>query len=225
MSTMPSRRPRPRALALILGIALICALTASRPGTARAGEFVAEGVSTAKFSGAQIASERFFFILDGSEAYCEKGTFTTGGEVGSPTKSLFVQPTFSECTAFGFSSATITTTGCEYHFLFPSKIATNVYTGEWFLNCSGSNKLIIKGGTCEVQMTNQGFGESLELTNKGGWIKTELKIFKKAPMKVTQDGFLCPLTGTGERNGSVVGAAEMTTSHLGTTVLATMDGS
>jgi hypothetical protein len=181
----------------MLGIAamamLVLAVTAS---AASAAKFHVEG-TTGPFTvkADQIAEENHIFTIEGGlETKCKTAHFE-GTQAGTEAATLTVHPEYSGCTAFGLS-ATINTASCKYEFLEPT--GTGPFTGSLnIVNCS--TPITITAGTCKVTVTNQGPIGSVTYTNEATTPKT-VKVAASVTgitYTKTEDGFLCPLNGTG----------------------------
>jgi hypothetical protein len=182
-----------------------------------AGAFMSEGNVAAAYIGDQTELEPYIFAVDGSEAYCKKLHMASSGNLASPSSSVTLHPTFSgECAMFGFAGGTITTTGCDFMYVAYTKT-----TGAWLLKCSGSNKMILKAGTCEVTLEPQSIGSSMTYLNSGGIIIANIQagVF----VNVTKDGLLCPLNGVGKKNGFLIGKAILQGYVSGVPVNVTME--
>jgi len=114
------------------------------------------------------------------------------GTLSGESETASLTPTYTECSAFGFVSATVKTTGCTY------VLHAN---GEIDLECTTGNKVVITASTCEVQVSSQTGLKSVHLTNGAGNLSAKASVSGIA-YTVTKDGFLCPFSGTGAKTGA-----------------------
>jgi hypothetical protein len=112
------------------------------------------------------------------------------GTLSALSSSITITPSYTECKAFGFASATVAM-GCDF-VLYPNGITD--------IECSASNKIIITASTCEVQIGTQTGLSKVELTNGSGDIDAKVNL-SGIKYNVTKDGAGCPFAGTGEKTG------------------------
>jgi hypothetical protein len=115
--------------------------------------------------------------------------------LSEPSPFLTVTPTYSECQAFGFLSATVTMNGCDYIFEVGGEVA---------LICPPKNVIRIVASTCEAtigEAENEEFLSSIAFTNSGSGISAKANVGGIA-YEVTKDGFLCPFAGKGAKTGA-----------------------
>jgi hypothetical protein len=116
------------------------------------------------------------------------------GTLTEASNTLTLEPTYTNCKAFGFTEASMNMNGCAYVFHRWSLLISHVT-----IECSGG-KILIKAGNCEVQIGEQGPLSSISLSNNGNHIQVAFNLANIA-YAVTKDGFLCPFGGTGNKTG------------------------
>lgn len=111
---------------LIIAVAAVMALSAIASQSAMAGE---------TYHCPQLAAGATCYITVEQHSVNGNQVFTTGGgsvsckklhghgEQTTPSHELTFEPTYSECTAFGFATAHITNEKCHYTFTTPTDIA------------------------------------------------------------------------------------------------------
>jgi hypothetical protein len=109
MTTRKFRLLQPLLLSFLMSAVLVSAASAT--------EFTAEGYPAA-FLGEQIPTEPLVLASDGYETTCET-VEVLSDEVKSSSTTLRLTPFYSNCTAFGLSSATIDMNGCTYLLHLP----------------------------------------------------------------------------------------------------------
>lgn len=142
------------------------------------------------------AEEHVFTIENGLTAKCKKATFL-GTMLAARVPTLEVTPAYSECSAFGFPSATITVNSCKYKLLEPS--GAGPFTGNVSVVCAGEEVMKIATSTCEVTIGNQESKSKVTHRNQATTPSTILAEPELSGLKYTKtkDNFLCPLSGTG----------------------------
>jgi len=171
------------------------ALFAMRAPIASAAQLSTGGAPPVTVLGEQ-TGEHVLTIENGLTAKCKKATFE--GTMGAAqVATLEVIPAYSECSAFGFLSATITVNSCKYKFLEPS--GAGPFTGNASIVCSGGEVMKIVAGTCEVTIGSQENKSKITYKNQATSPSTILVESELSGLKYskTKDGFLCPLSGTG----------------------------
>jgi hypothetical protein len=185
-----------------LGVAAFAVLALSAVGAsaAHATNFTASAYPTS-FTGVSEKGNDTF-ATEAGNVECKShfsGTETAASE------TVTVTPVYSECRAFGFLSATVNMNGCDYVF------HTN---GEVDVECSGANKIVIIGGTCETTIGTQTGLKSVILANGVGDMTAQANVGGIA-YTVTKDGFACPFNGLGAKAGATY------TQHKAVTVQST----
>jgi hypothetical protein len=167
-------------------------LTLASAATASAAKFEA-GKYSAQLSGPQVASENFVFTVEGGLAFkCKEVTLS--GELTAASTEIELAPTFKECTASGLS-ASISAEGCKYRF--------NADTYDVDIVCPAGKTMKYTVFTCEIRVGGQNGLETVEYLDSEGSPTTfavEFLTVEKVKYNKTADGFLCPLSGTGEKS-------------------------
>jgi len=171
-----------------LGLAIVAVLAMSAVvASAAQAQFTSNSYPTTITATSPLSNDDF--KTEAGSVECA-GHFT--GEATEASSTQTVNASYSECRAFGFASATVAMNGCDY--VFHSN-------GEVDLECSGTNKVVITAGACEIQIGTQTGLKSVALTNNGNHIDVKASV-KGIAYTVTKDGFLCPFSGTGAKTGA-----------------------
>lgn len=171
-----------------LGLALIAALAVAALGAAVAGasNFTASKYTTS-FEG-QSPKGNDVFATEAGTVEC-KAHFT--GSIAAPSESQTVTPTYTECKAFGFLSATVEMSGCDYVFYTNAKVD---------LICPAFKWVVIKASTCTATIGYQTGLSSVSLTNGPNFIIAKANV-GGIVYSATQDGIGCPFNGVGTKFG------------------------
>ncbi len=217
----------------VLGLALVAvfAMSAVAASAASANQWMTAGNVNAKIIADQVAEEQHVFKVEGAstEVKCKTAHFEGAEEISSPATTVDVTPSYSNCNAFLGLSATVTNQGCHYKL----HIGSTTGTATWYMTpltliCTGSNKIVIEAGTCKASVGGeQTFENGVEYMNNGGSPEKGLLTANLSGIKVNKekDGFLCPLSGTGEvSTGTYEGDTNVTAESGGTPVSITAEG-
>jgi hypothetical protein len=190
-----------------LGLALVAVLAMSA--------VVASAASASKFESAKYPvnltgsqSTTHKFTAGGTEVTCKSATFKGSASGASETQTI--HPEYKECTAFGFLGATITTTGCDYKFHAGAETGTNKHAGTVDVVCEAGKAIKVSASTCALEIKGQNGLSAVSFLNEtsganAGKVTVGANVASIA-YTTTQDGFLCPLAGTGNfNNGGYTG--------------------
>ena len=152
-------------------------------------------------------------------AECESAGFA--GLMTAATGSLTVSSGYNGCTALGSAGATIESNGCEF-VLHPGTGSKDEFTGTFDISCPGSEKIVVAGGNCEIQIgTQSGLGpvtyKNLTTAEPKKAVEAKFGMTGGSGFAYTKskDGSGCPLSGTGSKtDGVIVGAAKITAGDL-----------
>jgi len=150
-------------------MAIAVVMSAVFASSAPAAEFHSEGSSTV-VTGSQEGTA--VFATTGGTVECEEAT-VVGSTSGTTSTTISGEPTFSDCRAFGFASATINTNGCEF-------VAHSDGTGD-LTGCNSSSGVIVTTslfGTLKCKLTivpQTGIG-SATYTNVGSGSTREITV-------------------------------------------------
>ncbi|HEU5251889.1 MAG TPA: hypothetical protein VFU16_01005 [Solirubrobacterales bacterium] len=166
---------------------------------ARATTFFDAGYYPAELKGAQTTT--LVFKVDGQAAQCNSATFS--GTQNEPLDAIELEASFSNCTAFGFSGATVTMNTCKFK--------PNADTSTNGFIC-GETPIKIKssafGSTCEVQIGESGNTKlsKFSASTVNSSPKTVSGKFELTGMAAnkTADTGLCPLSGAGNTNNATL---------------------
>ena len=90
----------------------------------------------------------------------------------------------------------MTTTGCDYVFHAGAETGSEEYAGTVDVACSSAS-IKITAGTCALEIKGQtGLSAVSFLNNETGTVTVGAEVGSIA-YTTTKDGFLCPLSGTG----------------------------
>ena len=171
-----------------LAIVAVLALSAVVASAAGASEFTAGSYpATATASSAKGNDD---FNTEAGSVQC-KAHFHVGS-LAAASESVTVTPTYSECQAFGFLSATVHMNGCDYVFYTNEKVD---------LACPKEKSVVITAATCTVAIHAQGELSTVDLTPKETDVEAKANV-TNIKYTVTNDGFGCPFSGTGEKTGA-----------------------
>ncbi len=144
------------------------------------------------------------FVTEAGSVECEVSHFT--GSLAEPSSTLTVHPTYTGCKAFGFLSATITTTGCDYVFHATERVELHRYRAHVDVKCEAGKAITITASTCAAKVESQTGLTTVDFTNTTNTPASANDVDVKPTVKgitytVTNDGFLCPFSGTGLKHG------------------------
>jgi hypothetical protein len=191
-----------------LGAALVTvvALTAVMASAASATEFTASKYSTT--GTATSAKGNDVFTTEGGTVKCAshfEGTLTESSPI------LTVRTNYTECEAFGFLSATVSTGSCTYDLKWPWD-SGDTYSVDADISCGYEGAIIITAGTCKVRIGSQFTDGSVAVTNNTAYGDILIRASVTGiEYSVTQDGFLCPFSGTGPKYGATYSHGESLT--------------
>jgi len=203
----------------IVGLALVAVLAMSAWATASASaftKFASVGNVNVAVTADQEASAQHVFTVDSATVKCTTAHFATMGEVTSPAATIEVHPEYSGCTAFGFVNASVETKGCDY--VLHASGTVDIVQGAGTETC---NRILVHGGTCTVEIkpiaANTGLGTASYENLTGGKVKILANV-SGITVNKTEDGVLCPLSGTGPGTGTYKGNTIASGTHLGSAV-------
>jgi hypothetical protein len=186
-----------------LGLALVAVLAMSAfvaSAASAAPEFTASAYPATSTGSNTKGSEAF--TLDGTSVLCDSHFVSNKLEAANST--LTVSPTYTNCEAFGFISADVTVEGCTYVFHATELVSAGVYNHHVDVVCPTGKSIKIEAGTCVAEVKAQTNRTTVKTTNlKDGTVTVEPNV--SVSTTVTNDGFGCPLAGTGTRNATYHG--------------------
>lgn len=116
---------------------------------------------------------------------------------------------FTNCIAFGFINATISTNGCESVFYPTEKVSADVYKAHMDIVCPAGKVIQLTAATCAATIGSQSGLTTVDLVNNTGASPSHLSLTPTVTgiaYTVTTDGFGCPFSGTGSKNdGEIIG--------------------
>jgi len=193
-------------------LALALALAGAFASTASAKEFHSEASSTV-LTGTQLGTD--VFTTTAGTIECENVSYL-GSMTGTTNSTISVKPSYSECTAFGFAGATVSTNGCEYVLFAETLISfTNLN-----IECPEGKSIVVVAklfGTtkCTVTIGTQTALFSTINKNAGSGTTRELRIGLNisSTLIYTEDGgtgFGACSSSTKQSNGSLSGELMLT---------------
>lgn len=195
----------------VLGLAVVAAmaLTAVMASASMAAEFTASSYP-AQVTGSNTKGNEVF-TTEGGKVECNSHFLSESLSASSST--LTVTPTYTSCEAFGFLSATVSTEGCTYVFHATEKVSEGVYKHHVDVACPSGKSIKVVASTCSAEIKAQTGLTTVKTTNSGGSVVVNPEVSGIA-YTVTNDGFLCPFGGTGNKtDGKYTG--EVTVSRVG----------
>jgi hypothetical protein len=156
----------------------------------------------ATFSGSSPLQQ---FVTEGGSVECAA---SFAGSASGASNTLSLAPTYTNCKAFGFASATVSSNGCSL-----------VYgaTGKVSISCPVGNAITVTANNCTVKIPAQSGLASASYENVPVSGRQGILIDSNVAglsYEVTKDGFACPFAGTGSRTGGT---------HSGDTVVQGFD--
>jgi hypothetical protein len=178
-------RFRKSIVALLTGL---CLLAAASPALA-VETFFEAGEYPAELKGQQTAT--FVFKVQGNSFECNKATF--GGTQAEPSKTIDLEASFSECTAFGFTGGTVTVNTCKFR-LNANSATAGVICGATPIKL----KVTPPFTTCEVTIGEAGNTSLSKISNSTvatspKTVSSKLELSGVTANVVVSTG-LCPLT-------------------------------
>jgi hypothetical protein len=171
-----------------LGVAMVAVLAMSAVvASAAQAQFTANSYPTTVTGHSALGND--VFSVDGTSVECT-GHFE--GTLKEASTSLTVIATYSSCRAFGFASATVDMNGCDYVFYS---------TGSVDLVCPTGQSVTIQAGNCDLDVVPQTGLKTVDLTNNHPHVDVQATV-TGVTVNATQDGFLCPLNGTGHKTAT-----------------------
>jgi hypothetical protein len=189
----------------VLGLAVVAvlALTAVMASAASAASYTASAYPATATGSNTKGSE--VFTTEGGKVECDSHF---QGSLSAASSTLTVTPKYTGCEAFGFLEATVSFESCDYLFHATSTSSTTVD-----VVCPAGQSVKITAGTCKVEIKAQTGLKSVGTTNSGSSVIAKPNVTGIA-YTVTQDGFLCPFGGTGNKTGATY-TGEVTLSRVG----------
>jgi hypothetical protein len=197
-------------LVIVAALAALAALTIGASG-AENPKFTA-GPNPALTSAEPSEAGTPAFVFEGGNATNCKA-FGFGGAITEPTTELLLGPGINECLNFG-AEGTVATNGCEF-VLHPGTGSADSFSGTFDITCPGSEKIVVTGNTCEVQIGPQsGLGPIAykRLTTAPNEVEATFGLKSTAGFAYTKtaDGASCPLAGTGAKSdGTISGGVKI----------------
>ena len=122
--------------------------------------------------------------------------------LAAKSSTLTVTPTYSECKAFGFLSASVEMKGCDYILNSATVPSSDISTSKLDISCP-TEVITIKAATCTMLIGPQKGLSKVTTTNNtaAGDLSVQAAV-TGIEYFVSQDGFGCPFGGTGRKTGA-----------------------
>lgn len=196
-----------KVLGIAFGVSL--AFSAVMASTSMASQFTASSYPATVTGSNTKGSE----VINTEGGKIECNTHSASHALAAASSSLTITPTYTSCEAFGFLEATVNMEGCTttldlIGFLFPP-----FFIARKRIVCGAGKSIKATAATCKIEIKGQTGLESFSLSNSGTNIILKPNVTGIA-YTVTQDGFLCPFGGTGNKTGGTW-TGEQTLSRVG----------
>lgn len=149
---------------------------------------------------------------EGGTLECEH---SVSGKLWGPSRTLTLNPTYSNCTFLTFS-ATVTTHGCDYLYLVETKEEEDVYQASMDIVCPAGKAITVTVHTlgCKFQIDPQVGLRTVDFENMTKAATPDMTMSDTVSgvhYTVTQDPVLCPFKSTGTKaDGKFISHAPMT---------------
>jgi len=190
---------------VILPVALVALSSLLWSTPAAATELTTGAYPATATSGASAGIETF-----NTEAGSVKCDTSYTAELTEGSSTVAVSPSFSNCSAFGFLSATVDPEECEYVLHAGEEVETGKYAATADLVCPEGQAVRITAASCEADVEAQEGLSTVYVTNGEGSpaaLEVEPEI-AEINYVVTKDGLFCPFSGTGEKEGAELTSSE-----------------
>jgi len=161
----------------------------------------------------------FKVVTQAGSVECQNGFHVQFNE---RTTTASMDITFSECKAFGFTSATVKTEGCEYLLHGTQTVAENEFRAKLDLECPTGKSIKVATTTCEMEIKSQTGLTAVRINNDLASSPDDITLDPEVTglaYTVTKDGFACPFSGTGSKtDGQLVAGEGITLAGQGGTV-------
>ena len=167
--------------------------------------------SNAEIEGYQV--NQLTLTIQGSSVTCNVANLSGKASAGGSTSTQELHPEYSNCKAFGFTGATVTTKECNFRF----HAETEAVEGEnepykyWDIICNAAYQMTVAVntafGNCVVDISNKTRINGMNYVTKTGPPADMTWSFSATNLNfvVTTSTGLCPLTVTSGANGTYNG--------------------
>ncbi|MEZ5076020.1 MAG: hypothetical protein R2725_01095 [Solirubrobacterales bacterium] len=139
------------------------------------------------------------FTAEGGTVSCESIGYH--GDLNEASEELSLAPSYADCKAFSFVGSTVSPEECEYLLHLEGEAITAD------IACPEGQAIKIAAGTCSVEIKPQTGLSSITVANGESDLQLTPEI-EGIAYTVTNDGFLCPFGGTGEKEDGTLTASE-----------------
>ncbi len=189
---------------LSLALASLLALSAAMAATALAVPQFTASAYPATGTGENTSGTEVF-TTEGGKVECD--SHFVSHSLSGASSTLTVTPTYTNCSAFGFLSATVNTEGCSYVLHVKEKVAAEEYASTTDIVCPAGKSIKVTASTCKMEIKPQtGLWKWLiKVVQKYGppvWRFVKRHAIRIADLiyHIISDGFLCPFGGTGAKS-------------------------
>ncbi len=170
---------------------------------------------------ASLASKPLSFGIEGGSFSCKTltaaGSITAGDVIFGKSAQVTLTPSFADCTALGLLEVAVNTNGCSF-VLHAGDSGTA--TGEMDIACPSGKAIDVVAGSCKFSLSPQTGLAPITEANDVSTAPDSVSVGANAgglDYVKTQDGMLCPFSGTGAKSdGTLTGSASLTGSSEGT---------
>lgn len=189
----------------VLGVSCVAvfAMSAVAASAASASFFNAETYPVT-IGGSQVGTN--VFKTSAGSVECAKATFS--GKQSAKSETVEITPTYSECKAFGFVSATVTFGTCKYNFHAGTGTGSSS-VGTVDIVPTGCGPIVIKASICEVTIPAQTGKSSVTYTTVGAGKTREIEISAAVKKIKYTAGAGCPGGAGTKEDGEYTGKAKV----------------
>lgn len=131
---------------------------------------------------------------------------TYEGSLVAASSTMSIGAKYFLCTAFGFVGATVATNECNYRLHVNELLGeTGTSLGTFDVVCPSGKAIRVTASTCEMEIGSQNGLSPVSFISFAGsgsiTVKFENGSIPGFAYTVTKDGFLCPFSGTGKKEG------------------------
>jgi hypothetical protein len=139
-------------------------------------------------------------VLEGGSVECKTSYHA---KLQEPSTALTIAPTYSECRAFGFLSATVVATGCAYRVHVGEGASEDSFKSTFDISCEAGKAIKVTASACEAEIGSQAELTAMLSVNTAASPR-DITFDPEASgiaYTVLKDGFGCPFSGTGSKTG------------------------
>jgi Trypsin len=138
-------------------------------------------------------------VTEGGSVEC--GKTSHHGLISEAAPAWTDTPKYEECSAFGFTGATVDMEGCAYEYDSIEDVSADNFKAGFNVTCPAGKSIKVTGGSCKMEIPAQTGLTTVDLIDDTSASPKRDITLRPTVMSlaytVTQDGFLCPFNGTG----------------------------